>query len=238
MTVRTKVVCLMLTGLLTGMQGVSAQGDPEYRAEVGAGVGPMNYLGDLNGNLLKNLSPQATVMAKYKPNPRMAYSLHVSYAKLKGSASGVDTFYPATPEGLDGASVMPRLEDYEFAQAVVDVAVGFEYNFWPYGTGREYRGAKPLVPFVQGGLGLTAGGGTHGNLHFGAGVKYKLGQRWNLTAMWRAVFTGSDTLDGLKDPYGVKSSGLFKNTDGYSSLWLTLSYDLWAKCKTCHNENE
>jgi hypothetical protein len=49
---------------------------------------------------------------------------------------------------------------------------------------------------------------------------------------------GSDELDGVKDPYGVKSSGLFKNTDCYSHLRLTLSYDIWAKCRTCHNDRE
>ncbi len=33
-----------------------------------------------------------------------------------------------------------------------------------------------------------------------------------------------DELDGQKDPYGIKSSGLFKNTDSYSTLQLTFSY--------------
>jgi hypothetical protein len=51
-------------------------------------------------------------------------------------------------------------------------------------------------------------------------------------------FTGSDKLDGVTDPYGIKSSGLFKNTDSYSTLLVTLSYDIWAKCKTCHNDRD
>ena len=45
-------------------------------------------------------------------------------------------------------------------------------------------------------------------------------------------------LDGVKDPYGIKSSGLFKNTDCYSQLRVSLTYDLWAKCKTCHNDRD
>jgi hypothetical protein len=48
--------------------------------------------------------------------------------------------------------------------------------------------------------------------------------------------TLSDKLDGSKDPYGIKSSGLFKNTDCYSVLQIGLSYDLWKKCKTCNQE--
>ena len=51
-------------------------------------------------------------------------------------------------------------------------------------------------------------------------------------------FTLSDMLDGMKDPYGIKSSGLFKNTDCYSMLNLSLTYDLWAKCKVCHNDRD
>ena len=49
-------------------------------------------------------------------------------------------------------------------------------------------------------------------------------------------FTGGDKLDGVDDPYGIESSGLFKNTDCYSTLYVTLTYDLWAKCRTCHKE--
>ena len=76
------------------------------------------------------------------------------------------------------------------------------------------------------------------SLPIGAGVKYKIGERVNLTAEWRVHFTLSDLLDGKEDPYGIKSSGLFKNTDGYSILQLAVTYDLWAKCKTCHNDRD
>ena len=72
----------------------------------------------------------------------------------------------------------------------------------------------------------------------GVGVKYKLGDRLNLTAEWMMHFSGSDKLDGMKDPYGIKSSGPFKNTDCYSTLQLSLTYDLWTKCKTCHNDRD
>ena len=37
-------------------------------------------------------------------------------------------------------------------------------------------------------------------------------------------FSLSDELDGVKDPYSVKSSGAFKNTDCYSALEVTLTY--------------
>jgi hypothetical protein len=238
MSMRLKAAAAMLM-CMPATVGVSAQGEAEYRAEIGGGAGLMSYQGDLNGSVLKGLQPAATLMAKYKPNPRMAWSLALSYGRLKGSYDETATFMPATPEqGTPEQGQMPNLAPYEFKRGVADVALAFEYNFLPYGTGREYRGAKPLVPFVTAGLGVTAASNAAMNMHLGAGVKYKMAQRWNLTLTWRAVFTTTDKLDGLEAPYGIKSQGMFKNTDGYTHLQLTLSYDLWAKCKTCHNEYE
>ena len=204
----------------------SAQEDPEYRLEVGAGAGTVTYLGDYNGNLLKNAQPWGAVTAKYKLNPRMAVGLTIGYGKLKGNSDNAETWYPQ--------------ERYEFGKSMVDIGLRYEYNFWAFGTGREYRGAKKLAPFIAIGLGATLYGGsekgTASNIPLGAGIKYKLGERLNLTAEWRMHFTLSDKLDNVSDPYGIKSSGLFKNTDCYSVLQATLTYDLWAKCKTCNND--
>jgi len=55
---------------------------------------------------------------------------------------------------------------------------------------------------------------------------------------WAMHFSLSDKLDGKKDPYTVSSSGIFKNTDCYSMLQVTLTYSFMAKCRTCHNEYE
>jgi hypothetical protein len=76
------------------------------------------------------------------------------------------------------------------------------------------------------------------NLPLGGGVKYKAAPRVNVALEWTIHFTSSDMLDNTKDPYGIKSSGLFKNTDCYSHLRLSLTYDIWAKCRTCHNDRD
>jgi trk system potassium uptake protein TrkA len=72
----------------------------------------------------------------------------------------------------------------------------------------------------------------------GVGVKYKLAQRLNLTAELLMHITGSDKLDGIADPYGIKSTGMFKNTDCFTTLQVSLTYDLWARCKTCMNDED
>jgi len=210
-----------------------AQEDPEYKMEVGGGLGLVTYMGDYNGNPARSMQPMVTLMAKYRPNPRMAWAAMMSVGKLKGDEANTDTWYPRET---------PDEPPYTFSHQMADIGLRFEYNFWPYGTGREYRGAKRLTPFMALGLGVSYANphGTviTGNAMLGAGVKYKVATRLNLTAEWNVHFSGNDNLDGRVDPYGIKRSGLFKNTDGYSVLRLSLTYDIWAKCKTCNNDRD
>uniref|UniRef100_UPI003FF0945D type IX secretion system protein PorG n=1 Tax=Prevotella sp. TaxID=59823 RepID=UPI003FF0945D len=220
------VIAMAMAAAIT----VGAQTDPEYRAEIGGGVGLLSYQGDFNGSILANNQVAGGLVAKYRFNPRMALGLDITYGKLKGSSADVSTWYP----GLQDSVV-------SFSNTLVDAGLRFEYNFWPYGTGREYFGAKRLTPYVAIGLGLTyakapSGSVVTGNLPIGVGVKYKVATRLNLALEWAIHFSLSDKLDGTDDPYGIDSSGMFKNTDSYSMLRLSLTYDVWAKCRTCHND--
>ena len=222
---------LLLALMTLATVRVSAQDDVEYRMEVGAAVGLMGYHGDFNGSLTKNLQPMGSLVARYIFNPYMGLKANVSYGKLKGSSADVKTWYPE------------YREPYSFSNMLVDLDVVYEYNFWPYGTGRDYRGAKRLTPYL-----LLGFGGTFvktdqknvftANLPIGVGVKYKVGARVNVGLEWAMHFSLNDELDGVKDPYGIKSSGLFKNTDCYSTLQLSVTYSFMAKCRTCHNEDE
>ena len=227
-----KVLLLMAALMVAGGGRALAQTDPEYRAEVGAGVGLIAYQGDFNGSLTRQMQPMWAITGKYRFSPRTALSLNICSGTLKGSSENVETWYPEI-----------NTTPVSFSTSVVDVGVRFEYNFWPYGTGRDYRGAQRLTPFIFGGIGATfvTGGGNNtftGNVPLGLGVKYKIGQRLNLGIEWAVHFSFSDKLDGVRDPYGIESSGMFKNTDCYSALQLTLTYSFMAKCRTCHNADE
>lgn len=218
--------------LLVAAVQTQAQDDAEYRMEVGVGAGLVSYLGDFNGSVVKNMQPMGSFVWRWVLNPRMALRAKGSYGKLKGSSADVQTYYPDMQD-----------KPYEFNHSLGDLGVTFEYNFWPYGTGGDYRGAKRLTPFIFGGVGGTyVSGGPKdvwtAHVPLGLGVKYKLGDRVNVGLEWAAHFSLSDKLDGVVDPYLVKSSGLFKNTDGYSALLVTLTYSFQAKCRTCHNDAE
>ena len=211
--------------------GAHAQDEYEYRMEIGVGGGLVNYLGDFNGSIVSNMQPSASLILRRVFNPYMGLKLDFAYGKLKGSSADVKTWYPELADN-----------PIDFNSTLMDLSLSFEYNFWPYGTGREYRGAKRLTPFVFLGIGGTyAKTGDESvftaNVPIGVGVKYKLGRRLNLGLEWAAHFSLSDKLDGVADPYGIESSGLFKNTDCYSMLKFTITYSFMPKCKICNKDD-
>ena len=223
-----RIIILFIAAILP--LSVFSQEDVEYRMDIGAGVGATTYYGDFNASPTKNIQPAGAIVFRRVMNPHMAVRLSGTYTKVKGSYEPDRTYYP------------DMVGDYTFNNSLVDFSATYEYNFWPYGTGFEYRGAKRLTPYVAIGLGMTIAKADKTiagvNLPIGVGVKYKLGDRLNMAAEWAMHITTIDRLDGVSDPYGIKSSGLFKNTDCYSHLRLSLSYDLWAKCRTCHNDRD
>lgn len=210
---------------------LKAQDEPTYRREIGVGVGITNYLGDFNGSLTKGFQPQVNMLYRQVFSPYSALKLDLGYAPFKGSSRDVTTYFPDYGE-----------TPYTFSRTLVDLNAAYEYNFLPYGTGRDYRGAVRLTPFIFFGLGATLTLGDPStdatvNMPLGFGVKYKIGQRMNLGVEWAAHFTFSDKLDGVQDPYHIESSGLFKNTDCYSSLRVTLTYSFSPKCPTCNKDD-
>lgn len=221
------VTLLMLCATLTA----SAQQDDEYLMEIGGGVGMVSYQGDFNGKITSGMQPAGAIVWRRLLNPYMGFRVTGMMGKLKGDATRVETYYPDE-----------TTRAYSFDRSLTDVSVTYEYNFWPYGTGRDYRGAKRLTPFVFGGIGATyVSGGEKkvftANVPIGLGIKYKLKERLNVGLEWSMHFSLSDELDGMADPYGIKSSGAFKNTDCYSGLMLTITYSFKSKCRTCNNDD-
>ena len=222
---------LLLFALLTAGKA-GAQDDVEYRMEIGAGAGLLGYQGDFSGSLTKNLQPAGNVVMRYNMNPYMGFKANLTAGKLKGDSKVSDTYYPDYAETT-----------YSFDNTLVGLDIAYEYNFWPYGTGREYRGAKKITPYVTGGIGGVYVKSSEkntftGSLPLGLGVKYKAGSRVNIVLEAAMHFTLSDKLDGVEDPYWVKSSGIFKNTDCYSTVQISVTYSFMPKCRTCHNEDE
>lgn len=207
---------------------VSALAQEEsYRYDMGAGLGMGGYLGDLNEtNPFARPGFTADATFSYRPDVRWAFRTTLGYSALSGNSADLGT---ALPDNLE----------YKFHSSVVDLTERVEFNFFNYGIGETYKHLRRWSPYITVGLGAAVAT-CEGQSHFafvipmGVGVKYKLRQRLNLALEFTMTKAFSDRLDGdIRDLYQVRSSFL-KNTDWYSRLALSLTYEFGYRCPTCH----
>ena len=115
-----------------------------------------------------------------------------------------------------------------------------EFDLGWFSRGFDIVGIYDFVIAGNGQVNLYAGPGAQLGFynHYDGDARVNVGIAGQLGVEWNIHFSLSDKLDGRADPYLIKSSGLFKNTDCYSALKVTLTYSFMAKCRTCHNDDE
>ncbi len=217
---------LFLLMILSGVSSAKAQED--YRFDIGGGIGMTGYLGDANSaNLYQNPSWDAELLFRYIANPRFAYKTNFYLGGLRGNSAQM-------------TNVFPSGETFKFSTTFYELGEMVEFNFFNYGIGERYRKLKRWSPYITAGLSLTLwsvdkhtyAGFT---IPFGIGCKFKVNRRLNLGLEFLMKKVFSDKLDGenLSDPYTIKSS-FAKNTDWYSTLTFTISYEFSKRCQQCH----
>lgn len=212
--------------LLTETCKLSAQED--YRFDIGGGIGMSGYLGDANtSNLYQHPSWDAELLFRYIANPRWAFKTNFYIGGLSGNSS-------------DMTNIFPNDETYKFTTTFYELGEMAEFNFFNYGIGEYYRHLKKFTPYITGGLSVTAWtvsgeSGVAFTIPFGIGLKFKPSKRLNLGLEFLMKKTFTDKLDGslLDDPHGIESS-FIKNTDWYSTLTFTVSYEFSKRCATCN----
>lgn len=212
--------------LLAAVPAMHAQED--YRFDFGAGLGMTGYLGDANtSNLYQNPGWDAELFLRYIINPRLGLKTNFYVGGLRGNSEQMTNVFP------DG-------KNFKFSTTFYELGELFEFNFFEFGIGETYRKLKRITPYITAGLSATLwtveksvyAGFT---IPLGIGVKFKANKRLNLGLEFLMKKVFSDRLDGveLEDPYTIKSS-FAKNTDWYSTLTLTISYEFSKRCATCH----
>ncbi len=221
------VLVIFITALSVGAgHTVSAQED--YRFDAGGGIGMTGYLGDANtSNLWSNPGFDGTLLFRYLRSPRIAFKTGFYVGTLSGNTENM-------------TDVLPDASQFKFSTTFFELCEMFEFNFFNYGMGERYRKLKRWSPYITAGVGATlwlTDGYTGGafTLPFGIGAKYKINQRLNIGVEFLMKKTFADRLDGkmLDDPHAIKS-GFAKNTDWYSTLSVTLSYEFSKRCATCN----
>lgn len=220
----TAIVALAMT--LAATSEASAQED--YRFDFGAGVGMTGYLGDANtANLYQNPGWDVELFLRYIINPRLGLKTNFYAGGLSGNSEQM-------------ANVFPDGMNYKFSTTFYELGELFEFNFFEFGMGESYRKLKRLTPYITAGLSVTMwtvekslfAGLT---IPLGIGAKFKVNERLNLGLEFLMKKVFSDRLDGkqLEDPYTIKSA-FAKNTDWYSTLTLTISYEFSKRCAVCN----
>lgn len=223
-----RVAAVTFVMALVALMPSAASAQEDYRFDIGGGVGMTGYLGDANtSNLLAHPGWDIEALLRYIVNPRWAFKTNLYVGGLSGNSA-------------DMTNVFPDGKTFKFSTVFYEVGEMAEFNFFNYGIGPRYRNLKRITPYITAGLGLMAWstGGKAGftvNIPLGVGVKYKLAQRVNLGFEFLMKKALSDKVDGkpLADPYGIKHA-FMKNTDWYSTMTFTISYEFSERCRECH----
>ncbi|MDE5988203.1 MAG: porin family protein [Duncaniella sp.] len=224
------IVTLMFISLaFSGRLSAQTQASVEkYKFDIGAGLGMSGYLGDANeSNLFARPGVGMNASFRYLINSRWALRGLLTAALLSGSTADME-------------NVLPEGKVYEFKSWIYDLGARAEFNFFNYGIGESYKQLSRVSPYLSLGLGVAmsrSGGDSFVamTLPMGFGVKFKLRPRVNLGMEFTMTKVLGDNADSreLKDLYQIKSSFL-KNTDWYSTLMLSISYEFGERCVTCH----
>lgn len=101
-----------------------------------------------------------------------------------------------------------------------DLEGNVEFNFFSYGIGETYKKLKRWTPYLSLGVGLcmacsdgyTAWAPT---LPMGFGVRYKVSERWNLSASFVMIKAFGDHVDGKNlRTYTILNHLLLRTTTG------------------------
>ncbi|MBR6757447.1 MAG: outer membrane beta-barrel protein [Bacteroidaceae bacterium] len=205
----------------------------DYKYEIGVEAGISSYWGDANQtSIIYRPGFTGGAIFRYVIDYRWAIRANLSAAMLSGNTADRNNIFPGGGE-------------YSFNTTLFDAGCRAEFNFLNYGIGYAYKNTSRISPYITAGLAFCAGFPEGNNfftvnIPFGIGAKYKVAERWNLGlefAMHKVLGDRIDSQD-LKDPYKIPSSAL-KNTDWFSTLVFTITYDFGFKtlpCNTCPDD--
>lgn len=224
---RSSVISLILLLAVSVPAVLSAQ-EALYRWDVGLSAGMSGYGGDANsGFWFRRAGVSLNAVGRYIIDSRWALRLQGGMMTLSGDTRDMDT-------------ALPYDAVYTFKSTLGVVETRGEYNFFPYGIGETYKRLRRWSPFVSLGLGgvMSSSGGNNCftmSIPIGVGIRFMPRERLNLGVELTFAKTLGDHIDSadLSDIYTIKSSFL-KNTDIYSALTFSVTYEFGERCTVCN----
>lgn len=203
--------------------------------EVGLNAGAMGYIGDLNrNNPMKFTNPAASLNVRYALTPFHGLKLSFTYGGVQADDKNASTDYE-------------RARNLSFKSSITELALNYEYYFYPFSPG---SGKFKYTPYVFVGIAGflfepqaeyngdtynlrelgTEGQGTPFNksekysnttlaIPFGAGFKYNFADNFNIGVELGYRNTLTDYLDDVSKVYADKT--VLANNNGQMSAVLS-----------------
>ncbi|MFZ5940431.1 MAG: DUF6089 family protein [Bacteroidota bacterium] len=196
----------------------------QRKSDIGIYSGISSYMGDINPSR-PFYRPALGIGAIYRYNlsDRLSFRGQAIYHSLSGS-------------DLDFINSFQQNRGAEFAASFVDLAVNFEFNWWPYKT--AFRKTK-YSPYVLAGLGYglqvssVPGSRSHLTIPFGFGVKANLGKRLSGGLEWMGHKAFSDMVDGLTNTGSDRVFSVVGNNDWYMFTGVFITYKIFEYRDDC-----
>jgi hypothetical protein len=211
---------IILLALISSVQSVGLA----QKIEIGAGVGTMNYTGDMAPQYKLRFSrPAASAFFRYNISKPVSFR-----AEIGGGGIKAEDRFSDDPQH--------QARNLSFKSPVMEGNLAIEYNFLDY---VEKRSAINWTPYLFGGLGYmmfkpspqTGNYSTNGMvIPFGVGVKYLIKRPWSIGVEFGSRKTFTDyldnlgTLDGNLNPV---AQGDPSTKDMYHYLRFSVSYTFY-----------
>jgi hypothetical protein len=193
----------------------------QRKADYGIFGGVASYSGDINpGTFLKSPRPAGGLFYRYNLNPRQALRANIYF----GGLAAADSNFSNSFQQARGAY---------FSGTVGEIAVQFEFNFFPYSTqGKVWD----YTPYLAAGSGVAFVNTVSSEIipifPFSLGFKVNIYKNIGLEAEYGFRKTFYDNFDGLKNK-DFSAPSVLHNNDWYSFAGLSLSWKFYSKLAGC-----
>lgn len=221
---RLTTILLLITGCVAFNKAVAQEST--YKFDMGGQIGMSGYLGDASSSIFSHPGFAGGLTFRYLPDVRWSLRTLANVLAISGDTQGMDDVYP-------------EFANFNFKATVIELQERVEFNFFPYGIGETYKRLRRWTPYLAAGIGVsvsTCSGQTNAgfNIPMAFGFKYKAKPRLNLALEFSMTKVFSDHMDGkLSDLHRIESS-FARNTDWYSNISFSVTYEFGERCETCH----
>ena len=194
-----------------------------YRAEIGPSVGSSFYIGDANAKLFANQNISYGLQYRHKFNSRLAVTGDWTNTKVNGTAELANNIVVSFDNPVNA---------FDFSG---------EYNFLDLEDKSYKPFSRKYSTFIFAGVGAMVYEYEMQNqlkfsYLFGAGVKFLIGDQFNLNFRWSNRLLLTDQMEGvrpLNNAYGLNGSNLLNN-DLLSTISIGLTINIFRKRCNCN----